>query len=75
MVPSEAQAVYAEEGAEPVLFDPEKIISQGVTPITAPLLNTNGLVRHDADLLADLLSALTPSLLKKQIGFPGRFQR
>lgn len=75
MVPPEAQAVYAEEGAEPVLLDPEKIISQGVTPITAPLLNTNGLVRHDADLLADLLSALTPSLLKKQIGFPGRFQR
>ncbi|NLW55657.1 MAG: uridine diphosphate-N-acetylglucosamine-binding protein YvcK [Firmicutes bacterium] len=74
-VPSAAREIYAQEGAEPVRIDLERVIRQGVTPIVAPLLNTNGLVRHDADLLAHLLSALTPSLLKREPLSPGRVRR
>lgn len=65
-VPPEARAAYAEEGAEPVLPDREKITALGVCPIAAPLLNTNGLVRHDADLLAKLLVELMPVFLRRR---------
>lgn len=65
-VPPEAQAVYAEEGAAPVLPDREQVAALGVRPITAPLLNTNGLVRHDADRLAKLLAELLPSFLGRR---------
>jgi len=65
-VPPEARAAYAEEGAEPVLLDREKVSALGVRPIAAPLLNTNGLVRHDADLLAKLLVELMPAFLRRQ---------
>ncbi|HHT48965.1 MAG TPA: uridine diphosphate-N-acetylglucosamine-binding protein YvcK [Firmicutes bacterium] len=64
-VPPEARAAYAEEGAEPVLADREKVSGLGVRPIAAPLLNTNGLVRHDADLLAKLLMELMPAFLRR----------
>ncbi len=74
-VPPAVKEVYAQEGAEPVRLDLERIISLGVTPIVAPLLNTNGLVRHDADLLAQLLSSLTPSFLKREPVSPGRVHR
>ena len=74
-VPPAVQELYAREGAEPVRIDLERIIGHGVTPVVAPLLNTNGLVRHDADLLAHLLSALTPSFLKREPLPPGRVER
>jgi uncharacterized cofD-like protein len=74
-VPLNSRALYAEEGAEPVIPDLEKIVTQGVIPVTAPLLNTNGLVRHDADLLvkllANLCSNLTSSFFKNRQGLSG----
>ena len=65
-VPLEAQAIYAEEGAEPVVPDQEKVLSLGVRPVTGPLLNTNGLVRHDADRLANLLIKMMPMFFSRR---------
>ncbi len=74
-VPLKSRLLYAEEGAEPVTPDVEKIVTQGVIPVTAPLLNTNGLVRHDAELLVNLLanlcSNLAPLFFKKRQGLLG----
>ncbi|HEY8391435.1 MAG TPA: uridine diphosphate-N-acetylglucosamine-binding protein YvcK [Capillibacterium sp.] len=74
-VPPEARAAYAEEGAEPVLPDAERVSALGVCPIVAPLLNTNGLVRHDADLLAKLLVELMPVFLRRRHRWRRGWQR
>jgi uncharacterized cofD-like protein len=74
-VPLEAQALYAEEGAEPVRPDREQVAALGVRPITAPLLNTNGLVRHDAERLAKLLVELLPSFLGRRKRWRRNWQR
>ena len=70
-VPPLAQAIYAEEGAEPVLPDQEKVLSLGVRPVSGPLLNINGLVRHDADRLANLLVKMMPMFLVGAVGGSG----
>lgn len=74
-VPPEAKAVYAEEGAEPVLPDPEMVLSLGVRPVQAPLLNTNGLVRHDADRLANLLVKMMPMFFSRRRRWLQRWRR
>jgi uncharacterized cofD-like protein len=65
-VPPLAQAIYAEEGAEPVLPDQEKVLSLGVRPVSGPLLDINGLVRHDADRLANLLVKMMPMFFSRR---------
>lgn len=74
-VPPEAQAIYAEEGAEPVLPDQDRVASLGVCPVLAPLLNTNGLVRHDADRLANLLIEMMPMFFSRRRRWRRNWQR
>lgn len=57
-VPEKARMTYAEEGAIPVAPDREKISRLGSVPIVDSLLQTNGLVRHNADRLARLVLGL-----------------
>lgn len=57
-VPEKARLTYAEEGATPVVPDREKVSRLGSVPIIDSLLQTNGLVRHNADRLARLVLGL-----------------
>ncbi|MEW6522411.1 MAG: uridine diphosphate-N-acetylglucosamine-binding protein YvcK [Bacillota bacterium] len=43
---------YIEQGASPVLADPDGVRALGVRPLCAPLLSRTGLVRHDPERLA-----------------------
>ncbi|NLW59475.1 MAG: uridine diphosphate-N-acetylglucosamine-binding protein YvcK [Firmicutes bacterium] len=74
-VPPEARALYAEEGAEPVVPDLEKVLKMGVCPVAGPLLNTNGLVRHDADRLANLLVEMMPMFFSRRRRWQRRWHR
>ena len=60
-VPKEIQSVYAEEGAAPVRLDMERIIRLGPVPVSADLLQTNYLARHNAEKLAELIFRLIHS--------------
>lgn len=64
---------YAAEQAEPVANDLVKIRALGVSPICAPLLQTeNGVARHDANRLARLLLDLASSRSRSSKATPGR---
>ena len=55
-IPAEILERYAEEGAEPVVVDLDKIRSMGITPIEAEIIVKSNLIRHDADKLAQILN-------------------
>ena len=73
-VPEKARELYAREGAAPVAVDKEEVSRLGSVAITAPLLQANSLVRHDADRLARLLSDLLRATAKRDFSIP-RFRR
>jgi uncharacterized cofD-like protein len=78
-VPAKARELYAREGAAPVVVDKEEVSRLGSVPITAPLLQANSLVRHDADRLARLLSDLLRVTARRDFSIPrsrtARFRR
>ena len=58
-IPAEVQARYAVEGAEPVRYDKDACAQLGVELVSRPVsCVTNGLVRHDGELLASALLEL-----------------
>lgn len=78
-VPEKARELYAREGAAPVAVDKEEVSRLGSVPIEAPLLQANGLVRHDTDRLARLLTGLLRATAKRNFTIPpfreARFRR
>lgn len=55
IIPSDRLLDYTEQGAQPVPADVKGVKEQGVHPVVAPLLNDSGLVRHDAEKLAQTM--------------------
>ncbi|HHU83399.1 MAG TPA: uridine diphosphate-N-acetylglucosamine-binding protein YvcK [Firmicutes bacterium] len=78
-VPEKAREIYAREGAAPVVVDKEEVSRLGSVAITAPLLQANSLVRHDASRLARLLTGLLRATAKRDFSIPpfqkARFRR
>lgn len=73
-VPEKARELYAREGAAPVVVDKEEVARLGSVAITAPLLQANSLVRHDADRLARLLAGLLRATARRDFSIP-RFRK
>ncbi|MDI6870663.1 MAG: uridine diphosphate-N-acetylglucosamine-binding protein YvcK [Bacillota bacterium] len=57
-VPSNLRRKYQEQGAEPVVYDPERLAGMGVTAVTGNLASLTDLVRHDPERLAQAILAL-----------------
>ena len=58
-IPQEILDRYAEEGADPVLADLEKIKQYGVTPLGTKIIVKSNVIRHDADKLAKMIFRLS----------------
>src|SRR5699024_9068320 len=53
------RAIYAEESAEPVIYDTEQLIEMGIQIIEGDIVEySNGTVRHNTDKLSRLLYSL-----------------
>jgi uncharacterized cofD-like protein len=53
--PSRLLAAYAQEGQVPVVPDAARITALGFTPVCAPVIGETETVRHDSDLLANVV--------------------
>lgn len=57
-LPLDVLEKYAEEGAEPVAADVERIEEMGITALQADVLNCDGVIRHDAEKMSKLVDEL-----------------
>jgi uncharacterized cofD-like protein len=66
----ERLSMYAEQGARPVVADPEALAARGVRVITRDLLTEGDLIRHDPWVLRELVVDLLENGLECGGGYP-----
>ncbi|WP_170008161.1 gluconeogenesis factor YvcK family protein [Bacillus fonticola] len=65
-IPTEIQAKYVEEEAQPVMYDRDRLLRLGVNVLEKDIASfADGVVRHDTDKVAQILYDAIPTEVKK----------